>query len=319
MEETTSAVRYPTQDAAPARTRGRGRTEHNRAYRGELRLLLGPYLVGTLILVAIPALMTFALAFAEYDALAAPTWAGLQNFRIIFAERLLWTALRNSLYFIVLAVPMRVLGALALALLLHQRRRGVGAYRAAIYLPTVIPDVAYALIWLWIFNPFYGPLNLILTTLGLPAPAWLVNPETAKLAIVIMSLFQIGEGFVVLLAGLQDVPPDFYDAAAVDGASRWQSFRFITLPLLMPWLTLLTFRDVIISFQNTFTPAYIMTGGDPYYATLFLPLLIYEEAFDRFRFGQGSAMMLLMFLVTMLLIVLLYFIFRMQRGHTDDI
>src|SRR5687768_3862003 len=222
----TSTVLPPATDAGISAGSMGGTAGHNRAYRAELRSLLLPYLLGTLLLVALPALMSFALSFMEYDALAAPTWNGLQNFRIIFAERLLWVALANSLYFIALAVPLRVLGALALALLLNHRRRGVGAYRAAIYLPTVIPDVAYALVWLWIFNPFYGPLNLVLGALGLPAPAWLVNPATAKLAIVIMSLFQIGEGFVVLLAGLQDVPPDFYDAAAVDGASRWQSFRF---------------------------------------------------------------------------------------------
>jgi multiple sugar transport system permease protein len=114
--------------------------------------------------------------------------------------------------------------------------------------------MAYALIWLWIFNPLYGPLNQILRAIGIDAPAWLINPVTAKPALILMSLFQIGEGFVVLLAGLKDIPSDYYDAAAVDGGSRWQAFWHITLPLLKPWLVLLTFRDVILSFQNTFTP-----------------------------------------------------------------
>jgi multiple sugar transport system permease protein len=117
-----------------------------------------------------------------------------------------------------------------------------------------------------------------------------------------MALFQIGEGFVLLLAGLHSVPPDYYRSAAVDGASRWQMFRLITLPLLSPWLALLTVRDVILSFQTTFTPAYLMTGGDPYYATLFLPLLVFKEAFDSFRFGHGAALMTLLFAVTAVLI-----------------
>ena len=111
-------------------------------------------------------------------------------------------------------------------------------------------------------------------------------PSTALPALVIMSLFQIGEGFILLLAGLQQCPEDYYEAGAIDGASRWQLFRYITLPLLAPWLLLLTVRDIIVTAQNTFTPAYLMTGGGPYYATLFMPLLIYEEAFDRFRFGM---------------------------------
>jgi multiple sugar transport system permease protein len=261
-----------------------------------------------LLLVVLPALLSFALAFTAYDALSPPAWRGLQNFAEIFASPLFWTALRNSATFVLLAVPLRVLGALALALLLRERRRGAGFYRAAVYLPTVIPDVAYALIWLWIFNPIYGPLNSVLGAIGLPQPAWLARADSALLAIVIMSALQIGEGFVVLLAGLQDIPRDYYHSAALDGGTRWQLFRFITLPLLAPWLVLLTIRDIILSAQSTFAPAYMMTGGGPYYATFFMPLLIYQEAFDRFRFGHGSALLLLLFLGVGLLLLLLYYV-----------
>jgi multiple sugar transport system permease protein len=265
-------------------------------YRAELRLMLAPFLGGMALLIGLPALLTLAIAFTDYDALALPAWVGLRNFDLAFHEELFRIAVGNSVLFMVLAVPLRLAGALALALLLKGRRRGSRLYRSAVYLPTVIPDVAYALIWLWIFNPVYGPLNKLLGLIGLPQPAWLVYSSTALPAIVIMSLFQIGEGFVVLLAGLQGVPRDLYDAAAVDGGGRWRMFRSITLPLLAPWLLLLTIRDMILSLQSTFTPAYLMTGGGPYYATLFLPLMIYEEAFDRFRFGLASAMMVLLFL-----------------------
>ena len=134
----------------------------------------------------------------------------------------------------------------------------------SVFLPTVIPDVAYALIWLWIFNPIYGPLNLTLKAVGLPQPGWLADGQTALLSIVIMSAFQIGEGLVVLLTGLQNIPGDYYQSAALDGASRGQAFRWITLPLLAPWLLLLTLRDIILSAQNTFAPAYLMTeAADP--------------------------------------------------------
>ncbi len=285
------------------------------AYKGQylhdLRMMLSPYLAGTLLLVILPAIMSFGLAFYEYDALSNPRFNGLQNFKDAFTHDVFLISIRNSVVYAALAVPFRLLGALLLALLLNQRRRGVGFYRVAVFLPTIIPDVAYALIWLWIFNPVYGPLNKVLAAVGIGGPAWLINPDTALLAIVIMSLFQIGEGFVILLAGLQDVPHEYYQAAAVDGASGWQRFRFITFPLLKPWLILLVLRDLILSTQNTFAPAYLMTGGDPYYATMFMPLVIYEEAFDRFRFGLASAMMVLLFVV---LGFLLFFIYRVVRG-----
>jgi multiple sugar transport system permease protein len=215
-------------------------------------------------------------------------------------------------------VPLRILGALGLALLLHRPRRGVSGYRAAVYVPTVIPDVAYALIWLWIFNPLFGPVNIALGALGLPLPGWLADAGTAKFPFVVMSVFQIGEGFVILLAALRGLPREYFDAGVMDGAGRFGLFRYLTLPLLLPWLLLLSFRDVILMFQWTFTPSLVMTGGDPYYSTLFLPLLIYEEAFDRFRFGPGSALMLVTFLASAAIIAGLYVAFR-SRGYTGDV
>jgi len=276
-----------------------------RLYRTQLMLMLTPYLLGAAVLVGVPALLSLVLAFLRYDGMSTPVWVGWFNFRIVLAnpvDLLFPISLYNTLYFIMLAIPIRVLSALALALWLNRRGRGVGLYRAAVYLPTIVPDVAYALIWMWIFNPLYGPLNLILTALGLPAPGWLADARFAKLVFVVMAAFQIGEGFVVLLAGLQNIPPEYYAAAAVDGGSTWQQFRSITLPLLVPWLLLLTLRDIILSTQNIFTANFIMTNGDPYYSTLFLPLLIYEEAFDRMHFGPGSAMTVLLGIVTASLI-----------------
>jgi multiple sugar transport system permease protein len=278
---------------------------------------LTPFLLGSIALVGIPALLTFALAFYEYDALSPATWRGVQNFTDIFHERVFQIAVYNSAVFVAIAVPLRVLSALGLAMLLLQRRRGYGLYRVAVFLPTVVPDIAYALIWLWIFNPLFGPINLVLGALGLPQPAWLVHPDTALISIAIMSLFQIGEGFVLLLAGLRSIPPDYYAAGSLDGAGRWQLFRHITLPLIAPWLVLLTVRDILVTSQNTFTAAYLMTGGGPYYSTLFLPLLVYEEAFDRFRFGLGSAMMLVMFLAIGLLLYLVFLTVR-GWGYEDD-
>ena len=187
--------------------------------------------------------------------------------------------------------------------MLQHKERFFGLYRAAVYLPTIIPEAAYALIWLWIFNPVYGPLNLVLGALGLPTPAWLADPIMARFAIVILSVFQMGEGFVVLLVGLQSIPHAFYEAAAIDGATRAQRFWRITLPLITPWLLILLFRDLLVSLQNTFTSSYILTYGGPYYATTFMPLVVYELAFDYFEFGMAAALLLLVYVVTGILIL----------------
>jgi multiple sugar transport system permease protein len=207
------------------------------------------------------------------------------------------------LQFIFLAVPLRVLGALAMALLLQQAGRLFGGLRAAVYLPTIIPEGAFALIFLWILNPLYGPLNAVLGALGLPTPDWLLDPTTARLSFVLMALFTIGEGMVVLLVGLKTIPKVYYEVARVDGAGAWQSFWRITLPLLTPWLLVLTFRDIVVSLQNTFTPSFVMTYGGPYYATTFIPLLLFELAFDLFDFGAAAAMMVVMYILTGLLVI----------------
>lgn len=269
-----------------------------------------PYLLGALLLIVLPAVITFGIAFTRYNGIAAPVFIGWENFDFLRYEPLFKIALINSLLFISEAVPLRILGALGLALLYSQPRRGVGLHRAAAYLPTVIPDAAYALIWLWILNPLYGPLNGLLRTLGLPAPGWVSDSTWALPAIILVSLLQIGEGFVILLVGLRHIPRETYDAAYVDGASTWKSFWAITLPLLTPWLVLLIVRDVVITFQNTFTTAYLMTRGGPYYATFFLPLLAYETAFDGLRFGQAAAVMVLIFIYTLVMVLIVYFLFE---------
>jgi multiple sugar transport system permease protein len=280
-----------------------------RSRRARIAAFLTPYLLGTLILIVFPAVISFYFAFTRFNGVSDPVNIGWQNFQFLRHEPLFKIAIYNSLLFTVKAVPLRILGALVLALFYNRPRRAVGFYRAAAYLPTIIPDVAYALTWTWILNPLYGPLNASLRTLGLFPPPWLADSAWATPALILMSLFQIGEGFVILLVGLRHIPRETYDAAQVDGASRWQTFTRITLPLLSPWLVLLTVRDTVLSFQNTFAPAYIMTRGGPNYATFFLPLLAYETAFDGLRFGQAAAVLLIIFIYTLLLVILVYLLF----------
>ena len=271
--------------------------------RRELVLMLAPYLVGIAALVALPAVVTFGLALFEYDLIRAPRFVGLDNFAELRDDEVFRTSLRNSLMYILFAVPLRLFGAVSLALLLHRRFRGVAAYRTAGYLPTVVPDVAYALLWLWIFNPLYGPLNLALEAVGGPTPRWMTDPRDAQWAVIIMSLFQIGEGFLVALATRQGLPRELYELAAIEDAKPWYVFGRVTLPLMAPTLLLLMFRDTIFSFQANFVPALVVTeGGPPPYATTYLPLFVYRNAFEYLRYGYAAAATVVMFALTALVV-----------------
>jgi multiple sugar transport system permease protein len=291
--------------------------------RRQVALMLAPYVGGLAGLVVLPALVTFALAFSEYDLVRAPSFAGLENFRELAADDIFRTALTNSLVFAAIAVPLRLAGALGLALLLHRRFTGVGAYRSASVLPTVIPDIAYGLVFLWLFNPLYGPINLLLkwqgdspttTAWGVQPPQWLTHPNDARAAIIIMSLFTIGEGFVVLLVTRQGLPAELYELAALEDATAWGVFRRVTLPLMAPILLLLFARDTIFSLQWTFVPALIVTeGGPPPYATTYVPLFVYRNAFEYLRYGYAASATLVMFVLTALIVWLQWRIVRRWR------
>ncbi|CAN5334881.1 sugar ABC transporter permease [soil metagenome] len=285
-----------------------------RRERRGLALMLLPYLLGITILIAGPALITFALSVYKYDLLRPAEFIGLDNFRELAGDNIFLTSVRNSLLYIAFAVPLRLVGAVCLALLLHKRFRGVSAYRTSAYLPTVVPDVAYALLWLWIFNPLFGPMNLFLEAVGIGGPAWLTSPTAARSAIVIMGLFTIGEGFIVAMATRQDIPGELYELAEIEGTGPLAAFRRITLPIMAPTLLLLLFRDTVFSFQANFVPALLVTGGGPPpYATTYLPLFIYRQGFEYLRYGYAAAATLAMFLITAVIVYVQYRIVKRWR------
>ena len=289
------------------------------SYRSRLLLLLLPYLLGILILVVIPAFLSFSLAFFRYDALSPPVWVGRLNFILAYTDELFLLSVQNAVALVILPVPLRVIGAFLLARLLLRNGRFLGWFRAAVYLPSIIPSAAYALAWLWILNPLFGPVNLLLRAVGVAAPNWFVDPLWAKPGLILMSLWQIGEGFLVSLAALQDMPPELEDAATVDGASGRQMFFFVTLPLMAPILLLLSFRDAMLTLQESFTTILLTTGGGPYYTTYTLPLFIYEQGFDLLSFGTASAALWVMYALTGLIVVFLYVIARQWSiGTTDE-
>ena len=281
--------------------------------RWGLGLMLAPYAVGLAGLVVLPMAVTVALALTEYDLIRAPRYVGLANVRELAGDDVFRTALQNSLVFAAIAVPLRLLGALGLALLLHARFRGVGTARTAVTLPTVVPDIAYGLLWLWLLNPLYGPVNLLLTmggsngatVFGNAPPQWLTHPNDARAAIVLMSLFTIGEGFVLLLVTRQLLPTELYELAALEDATWWDVFRRVTLPLMAPVLLLLLLRDTILSFQFNFVPALVVTdGGPPPYATTYLPLFVYRTGFEYLRYGYAAAASAAMLALTAAIVLL---------------
>ena len=280
--------------------------------RSALRFL-APYLIGTFVLVAVPAALTFGYAFTDHTGLAQPRFNGLTNLRRLTTDPLFFASLRASLIHVAIAVPLRLLVATGLGLLLSAPRRGGRWYRAIVYLPTVIPDIALALLFLWVLNPIYGPLNQVLGALGLPQPTWLGTPWGARMGVVMMLLFPIGEAFLVVLATRRQVNARLYEAAALEGCGPWQQLRRITLPLLAPVLVLLAVRDMVLTLQSNFVPAYVLTDGGPANATLYLPIYIFDQSFEFLGFGYGAMITLVVLLITMVLIALQVLLIRRWR------
>lgn len=290
----------------------------NKAYERRLMLLLIPYAAGIGLLFVIPAMMSFVLAFFRYDGLSPPQYAGLLNFTLARTDALFNLSVSNSLALVILPVPARVIGAF-LAALLARGGRLRHVLRAAVFLPSAIPASAFALAWLWILNPLYGPLNRLLISLSVTAPGWLADSQWARPGMVLALLWLLGEGFLICLAALYDLPAELEDAAAVDGAGRWRIFRHVLLPLLAPVLLLLMARDAVFLLQESFTYTWLLTGGGPYYATYTLPQFIYEAAFDRLDFGVASAALLALYGVTGVVLTMVFTIARQwQVGMSEE-
>jgi multiple sugar transport system permease protein len=243
----------------------------------------------------LPAALAVPLAFADYDGLGSWRWAGLDNFREFGRDPVFGPSFKATLILILLAVPVRVLVALGLALMLREPGRGRRLLRHTAFVPTVIPEVAYALLWLYIFNPLWGPLNWLLPLWGFRADAWLLEPGPAKVAVALALCWTVGEGIALLLAARRGIPHELYEAAALDGAETGMAFARITLPLLMPFLVLLLCRDVIVTIGASFLAALIITRGGPYYATTFLPYWSYLQATDFGRLGYAAALNVVLF------------------------
>ena len=265
-------------------------------------MLVTPFVIGLVMLIVMPALVTVGFAFTSFNGFSPARFAGLDTFRRVLSDPELHQSLGASAIFLAIALPLRVLGALGLALLANGRGRLAATTRVAVYAPAVIPDPAVALIWLWIVNPFYGPVGSLVRLFGVTPGPVLIDPWGARLTIAALSAFALGEGFLVTLAARREVSENLYDAARVEGARAWAQFRRITLPFLAPTLALLLARDLLTSMQSALVPTLLLTRGGPLGATKTLPALVYERGFAESQLGEGAALAVLLFVAGLILL-----------------
>lgn len=275
--------------------------------------MLAPFAVGTAVLVALPAAITFAESLFEDDLVGPPRFTGLGNFTALAQDAVFREVLTTSVAFLALTVPLRVLGALGLALLLHRPRRGAAWQRGAVLLPVFAPEVAIVVAFAFLLNPVFGPVNGVLGLVGLPQPAWFAAPGAALAGIVIVTAFSLGEGFLVALAARQQLPGELFELARLEGASPLHTFRRVTLPLLVPVLGLLAARDVAVALQASFVPTYLLTDGGPDRATLLLPIHIYDVGFEQLRYGYAAAMTVVMVALTAAIVLVQWRLLRRWR------
>ena len=263
-------------------------------------LFITPAVLGFLIFIAGPILVSAYFSLTEYKLISSPHWAGLQNYQTLWQDELFWQSLKVTLRYALLALPLGLVLSLGLALLLNQKLWGVAFWRTVYYLPAVISGVAVAVLWSWILNSEFGLLNTFLRYFGIHGPNWLGDKRTALPALVMISLWGVGGNILIYLAGLQGIPTELYEAAAIDGAGMGRRLFNITLPLLSPVIFFNLVMGLIGVFQF-FTEPFIMTQGGPEQSTLSYMLYLYRNAFKYFKMGYAAALAWVLFVLVLLL------------------
>jgi multiple sugar transport system permease protein len=269
---------------------------------------ISPFVVGFLVFTAFPIVASFFYSFTSFDMLSAPKFVGLDNYVTMFTnDPKYWKSVTVTLYYVVAVVPLRLAFALFIAMLLARASRAIGIYRTMFYLPSIIGgSVAVAIMWRNLFGDD-GVINILLTLLGLDAVRWFGNPTAALWMLILLAVWQFGSSMLIFLAGLKNIPPTYYEAAAVDGANAVQKFFKITIPMLSPVILFNTIMQTISAFI-TFIPAFIITKGtgQPLDGTLLYSLYLFRRAFQFFQMGYGSAMAWILLIVIALLTFILF-------------
>jgi multiple sugar transport system permease protein len=262
---------------------------------------ISPWIAGFLFFVLYPVGSSIYYSFCDYDVLTRPVWIGLLNYRDMFTDEVFWKALKNTIYFAAVSLPLGLVIALLVAVLLNQKVKMRPGFRTIYFLPSLVPAVASAMIWLWILNGRFGLLNYALSFFGLEGPNWLTDEHWTKPAIILMSLWGVGGSMVIYLAALQDVPRELYESAEIDGASAWTKFRHITIPMISPVLYFNLIMGIIGSLQVFAQPFIMFGGGGTNRSALFYAVYLYQNAFDYNQMGYACAMAWFLFLIILAL------------------
>ena len=291
--------------------RGMGVMRRREATAGLLFVL--PWLIGLLVFTAYPVLASLYYSFTQYAITTSPKWTGISNYVEMFTtDTAMRTAVYNTLYFTLLSVPVGLISSLLIALVLNIKVKGIGLYRTLFYLPSLAPPVAGAIIFIIMFQPNGGLVNGVLQFFGIKGPGWFTDPNYAKIGLIILSLWGVGAGSLIFLAGLKDIPVELLEAASIDGANTWQRFWKITIPLLTPVILYNLVMGVIGSFQ-VLGAAFVIGGttGKPQESLLMYMVHLYRTAFRYFNMGYASAMAVVLFLIILCATLL---IFRSTRS-----
>ncbi|HMP95427.1 MAG TPA: extracellular solute-binding protein [Kiritimatiellia bacterium] len=276
-----------------------------------------PWILGFVIFTGGPMLFSIIISFCRYDILNPAVLLGLDNYHFMFTrDDLFWKSLGNTV-FMVIGIPLGMAVGLGMAILLTRKVRGVAVWRTLFYLPSIVPMVAASILWIWIFNPQSGLLNGMLASIGINGPEWLQDKNTSKWALILMGLWTAGGGMIIWIAGIKGISESYYEAAAIDGANTWQQFKYITIPMLTPYI----FFNVIMGFIGTFqifTQAFIMTGGGPVNSTLFYAYYLFNNAFRYLNMGYAAAMAWFLFLIVLALTAIQMRLSRKWVHYEDE-
>ncbi|WP_245835678.1 carbohydrate ABC transporter permease [Virgibacillus ndiopensis] len=266
-----------------------------------------PWIIGLFMFYILPLVASIYFSFTSYSILQPGEFIGFQNYKELIHDELFLKSIYNTVYFAVFFVPLSIISGVALAMMLNMKIKGMTIYRTIFFLPTLVPHVAIAVLWMWLLNPGFGLVNGFLDMIGIKGPAWLGSEEWAKPSLIFMSLWGIGQAVVIYLAGLGDISDEYYEAAEVDGASWFQKTFHITLPLLTPVIFFNLVMGVIGAFQQ-FTLPYTLTQGQgkPANSLTFYVMYLYDNGFKYFKMGYASAMAWILFVVIMILTILIF-------------
>lgn len=253
-------------------------------------LLVSPYLVFVGVFVLFPVGFCFLLTFHKWNIISTMKFIGVENYSRLFHDRLFWKAIGNTLKFLMLHIPLQLVVSLFLAQMLNQRIRAISFFRASFFMPVIVSGVVVTILWQQLFGFDSGMINRALAAIGLPRAGWLVNPDLAIYSIAVMATWKnVGLYVILFLVGLQTVPPQYYEAAKLEGAGPWQRFYHITLPMINPTIFLVVVLSTIGGF-SLFIEPYIMTGGGPLNQTLSAVLYIYKQAFQYYNMGYSATL-----------------------------